>query len=169
MLAVITTRRSLRERPLRLPNKRGHALKLVAFRMIHHRAYVGMGSNLGNREQTLSAAFDALDTLPGTRVARRSSIYVTAPIDPNGDQQDYYNAVAALDTGLDPHPLLDALQQIELRAGRTREPGIRNTSRTLDLDLLLYDDLELDEFLSLRLLENHVEQWQETVMQSLAP
>ena len=112
--------------------------------MIQHRAYVGIGSNLGDRERTLRDAFDALDALRQTRVAARSSIYVTAPVDPAGEQQDYYNAVAALDTGLAPHSLLAALQRIESDAGRMRQAGVRNTARTLDLDILLYDDLELD-------------------------
>ena len=113
--------------------------------MTRHRAYIGMGSNLGDRERTLAEAFESLAALTGTRVAARSSIYVTMPVDPSGEQQDYYNAVAALDTALDPHPLLDALQQIEARAGRLRQPGLRNVARTLDLDILLYDQLELDE------------------------
>ena len=113
--------------------------------MTQHRAYIGMGSNLGDRERALREALAALGALPGTRVAAASSIYVTEPIDPTGDQPDYYNAVAALDTALAPQTLLEGLQHIEQRAGRTREAGLRNTARTLDLDILLYDALTLDE------------------------
>ena len=113
--------------------------------MTRHRAYIGMGSNLGDRERTLAEAFESLAALTDTHVAARSSIYVTVPLYPSGEQQDYYNAVAALDTALLPHPLLDALQQIEARAGRQRQPGVRNIARTLDLDILLYDQLQLDE------------------------
>ena len=94
---------------------------------------------------TLDDAFTALDRIPDTRLAARSSIYVTEPIDATGLQQDYYNAVAAVDTSLAPHRLLEALQRIEAGAGRMRDPSLRNTARTLDLDILLYDQLELDE------------------------
>ena len=110
-----------------------------------HRASIGMGSNLGDRAMTLVEAFAALDRIPETRLAARSSIYVTEPIDPTGLQQDYYNAVAAVDTPLAPQRLLEALQHIEAGAARMRDPSLRNTARTLDLDILLYDQLELDE------------------------
>lgn len=113
--------------------------------MTLHRAYVGMGSNLGDRERTLDEAFAAFDRIPETRVAVRSSVYVTEPIEPSGEQQDYCNAVAALDTALEPRPLLDALHAIEAQAGRMRHPTLRNAARTLDLDLLLYDDRRIDE------------------------
>ena len=113
--------------------------------MTQRRAYVGMGSNLGDRERTLGDAFDALGRIADTRVAARSSIYVTEPIAPSGAQQDYYNAVAALDTALEPKPLLDAMHAIEEFAGRTRQHGARNTARTLDLDLLLYDERTIAE------------------------
>lgn len=113
--------------------------------MTLHRAYIGMGSNLGDRERTLAGAFEALSGLRDSRLVSRSSIYVTEPIAPNGEQQDYYNAVAALDTELEPRPLLDEMHTIEHDAGRTRDPGVRNVARTLDLDLLLYDDRRIDE------------------------
>ena len=113
--------------------------------MTVHRAYVGMGSNLGDREQTLYDAFAAFDRIPRTQLAARSSVYLTEPIAPSGEQQDYCNAVAALDTELEPRPLLDALHAIEAHAGRMRDPALRNTARTLDLDLLLFDDRRIDE------------------------
>src|SRR5436190_133856 len=113
--------------------------------MTAHRVYIGMGSNLGDRSKILEEAFDSLARIPGTRLAARSSIYATEPIAPTGEQQDYYNAVAALDTSLEPTELLAELQRIEIAAGRTRDPLLRNTARTLDLDILLYDQRVIDE------------------------
>ncbi|MEP7083722.1 MAG: 2-amino-4-hydroxy-6-hydroxymethyldihydropteridine diphosphokinase [Betaproteobacteria bacterium] len=104
-----------------------------------------MGSNLGERAAQLRAATAAMNALPGTRVTAASSIYVSAAMGAEEPQPDYFNAVVGLDTELAPHRLLDALQQIEHDAGRTRIDGIRNTARTLDLDVLLYDDLTIAE------------------------
>ncbi|NLD67595.1 MAG: 2-amino-4-hydroxy-6-hydroxymethyldihydropteridine diphosphokinase [Limnobacter sp.] len=98
------------------------------------RAWVGLGANLGDSRQALREARTALAALPGTRLAGVSSLYRSAPIDAAGP--DYLNAVAALDTGLAPEPLLDALLDIERRAGRQRP--WRNAPRVLDLDLLLH-------------------------------
>jgi 2-amino-4-hydroxy-6-hydroxymethyldihydropteridine diphosphokinase len=80
----------------------------------------------------------ALDSLPQTRVVRRSSLYRSAPVG-YLDQPDFINAVAQLETELAPRALLDALLALEHECGRTRE--FRNAPRTLDLDVLLYDDL----------------------------
>ena len=65
-----------------------------------HRAYIGMGSNLGDREGRLREAVGAMRRLPGTRVAAESAIYVSAPVGAAGPQPDYFNAVVALDTPL---------------------------------------------------------------------
>ena len=105
------------------------------------RAYVALGANLGDARATLAAARDALAALPGTTLAAVSSWWRTAPVDAVGP--DFFNGVAALDTTLAPQQLLEALQAIELRHGRTR--AHRNAPRTLDLDLLLYEDLVLDD------------------------
>lgn len=103
------------------------------------RAWVALGANLGDANAALDSAFSALAALPHTRLVARSSRWRSAPIDAPGD--DYLNAVAALDTGLDPHALLAALQAIEHAHGRQREPGaVRHAPRTLDLDLLLHGD-----------------------------
>lgn len=110
-----------------------------------HRAYVGMGSNLGDREGRLREAVSALKGLPGTTVIAESSIYVSAPVGASEPQPDYFNAVVGLDTPLSPHALLDALQRIEQTAGRARVAGLRNAARTLDLDILVIDDLIIDE------------------------
>ncbi|HEB95851.1 MAG TPA: 2-amino-4-hydroxy-6-hydroxymethyldihydropteridine diphosphokinase [Sedimenticola thiotaurini] len=100
-------------------------------------AWVGLGSNLDRPRQQLERAFVGLARLPGTRLVARSPLYHSPPMGPP-DQPDYVNAVAMLETGLDPHRLLAALQEIETAHGRRRER--RWGPRTLDLDLLLYGD-----------------------------
>ena len=104
-------------------------------------AYVALGANLGDPTAAVLAAFAALANLPESRVARCSSLYRTAPVGILS-QPDFVNAVAVLETTLPPESLLDALLDIEARFGRIRRE--RNGPRTLDLDLLLYDDIELD-------------------------
>jgi 2-amino-4-hydroxy-6-hydroxymethyldihydropteridine diphosphokinase len=105
-----------------------------------HLAYIGLGANLGDARAALEASLQALAALPDTQLLRRSSLYRSAPIDSSGP--DYLNAVAELRTGLAPLALLHALQVIEQDHGRERP--YRNAPRTLDLDLLLHDDLALD-------------------------
>lgn len=104
------------------------------------RAYVGLGANLGDPARAIDRAVDALAALPGTRLAGRSSLYRSAPVGAAGP--DYLNAVVAIDTGLQAHALLAALQAIEQAAGRRR--SYRNAPRTLDLDLLLFGDQRID-------------------------
>lgn len=104
------------------------------------RAYVGLGANLGDALATLGAAVAALADMPRTRCVAVSAPYRTAPIDSSGP--DYLNAVAALETELEPHELLAALQAIERQHGRERP--YRNAPRTLDLDVLLHGDTHLD-------------------------
>lgn len=101
------------------------------------RAYVGVGANLGDAAGTVRAALDALAHLPRTALTRASSLYRSAPIDAGGP--DFINAVAALDTALEPTALLAALQAIETGFGRQRP--YRHAPRTLDLDLLLHGDV----------------------------
>ena len=103
------------------------------------RAYVGLGANLGDARATLRAALQALAALPGCALAGVSSLWRSAPVDAQGP--DFLNAVAALDTTLAPRELLRRLQAIELAHGRERP--YRNAPRTLDLDLLLYGDVQL--------------------------
>jgi 2-amino-4-hydroxy-6-hydroxymethyldihydropteridine diphosphokinase len=104
-------------------------------------AWVGLGSNQGDPVRQLAAALEELNDLPGCRVLRHSRIYRTPPWGPVTGQPDYANAVAELDTGLLPHELLMALQALENDHGRVRDE--RWGPRTLDLDLLLYDDLTM--------------------------
>jgi 2-amino-4-hydroxy-6-hydroxymethyldihydropteridine diphosphokinase len=103
------------------------------------RAYIGLGSNLADPVRQVQRAFDALEHIPGSRVAARSGLYRSRPLGPQ-DQPDFINAVAALDTELSPVELLRQLQSIELQHGRDRSTG-RWGPRTLDLDLLSYADL----------------------------
>jgi len=98
-------------------------------------AYVGLGANLGEPRQQLTAALTAMSGLPETRLAGHSSFYRTAPVGYE-DQPEFLNAVAALDTLLAPGVLLEGLQGIERRHGRERQ--FANAPRTLDLDLLLF-------------------------------
>lgn len=97
-------------------------------------AYVGVGANLGNARQSVLQAMDALRVLPHSSVTGQSALFVSAPVDAIGE--DFVNAVVRLDTNLDAHGLLHALQAIEQDFGRERP--FRNAPRTLDLDLLLY-------------------------------
>lgn len=98
------------------------------------RAYVALGSNLGDSRQHLLDAIEALAALPYTAVTARSRIYRTPPWGVT-DQPDFLNAVVVLETALEPHDLLDALLAIERAAGRQRN-GERWGPRTLDLDVL---------------------------------
>lgn len=102
-------------------------------------AYVGLGSNLGDREATLRAAVERLALLPGTRVVRVSSLHETAPAGGPPGQPPYLNAAARLETALGARRLLDELLAVERALGRVRGPE-RNGPRTIDLDLLLYAD-----------------------------
>jgi 2-amino-4-hydroxy-6-hydroxymethyldihydropteridine diphosphokinase len=104
-------------------------------------AYVALGANLGDPAATVRAALGALANLPETRVVHSSSLYLTAPVGIT-EQPEFINAVAQLETTLAPEALLDAVLDIELRFGRIRAD--KNGPRTLDLDLLLYDDQFLE-------------------------
>jgi len=109
------------------------------------RAFIGLGSNLGDREAALAAALEKMAALPSTRVGRVSSIIETEPVGGPQGAGSFLNAVAVLETGLGPRELLAGLMQIEHALGRDREGQARNAPRTLDLDLLLYGDAVIDE------------------------
>ena len=108
------------------------------------RAFVGLGSNLGDRERTLERAVDALRELPGTSVRKVSAFRDTAPVG-IVHQPRFLNGAVELETGLAPRPLLEALLGIERSLGRDRSGVPPGGPRTLDLDLLLYGDAEIDE------------------------
>ncbi|HKU55622.1 MAG TPA: 2-amino-4-hydroxy-6-hydroxymethyldihydropteridine diphosphokinase [Gaiellaceae bacterium] len=106
-------------------------------------AYVGLGANLGDRERTLRAAVEALGEEDGIEVVALSTFRETAPVGV-GDQPAYLNGAVVLETTLPARDLLGRLLAVEQRFGRVRVPG-EHAPRTLDLDLLLYDDDEIDE------------------------
>lgn len=105
------------------------------------RAFIGLGGNLDRPEARIQRAFIALNDLPGTTLIQHSSLYRTAPVG-YVDQPDFINAVAAIETSLDPITLLDALLNLELDEGRAR--SFKNAPRTLDLDVLIYGDQVLE-------------------------
>ena len=107
-----------------------------------HTAFIGLGSNLEDPRSQLQRAFAELDGLADTRLIVRSSLYRSAPLG-YPDQPEFVNAVAIIATALTPQALLQALLQIEREHGRERT--FCNAPRTLDLDVLLYDDMQLHE------------------------
>ena len=108
-------------------------------------AYIAMGANLaswaGPPEATLAAAVKRLSSLG--RIIAQSSLYSTAPVG-FADQPRFVNAVVALETGLEPQAVLNQLLVIEKEYGRDRSAGLPNGPRTLDLDILLIGDLEVN-------------------------
>jgi 2-amino-4-hydroxy-6-hydroxymethyldihydropteridine diphosphokinase len=104
-------------------------------------AYVALGSNLQDPARQVRSGLEALARLPDTRLVTRSSLYRTAPVG-KPDQPDFINAVARLDTGLQPDVLLQRLLDIERQHARVR--GERNGPRTLDLDLLLHGECRME-------------------------
>ncbi len=106
------------------------------------RAFVGLGANLGDPEKQVRQALQALGEIPGTRLARASSLYRSAPVG-YAAQPDFVNAVAEIQTIQEPRPLLGELLAIEQRFGRER--SFADAPRTLDLDLLLYGERAISE------------------------
>lgn len=105
-------------------------------------AFIALGANLDDPGRQVEQAILELDALPDTRLNSRSSLYASRP-DGYADQPDFVNAVASITTRLPPRELLDSLLAIEQRHGRVRT--FRNSPRTLDLDILLYNGLSVDE------------------------
>ncbi|HYC76429.1 MAG TPA: 2-amino-4-hydroxy-6-hydroxymethyldihydropteridine diphosphokinase [Planctomycetota bacterium] len=105
------------------------------------RAVVALGSNLGDRLLRLREARRALDALPGVRVRAASWLYETAPVG-GPPQGDFLNACLALETTASPEALLARLHALETEAGRRRD--VVDGPRTLDLDLILFDDVVRD-------------------------
>jgi 2-amino-4-hydroxy-6-hydroxymethyldihydropteridine diphosphokinase len=107
------------------------------------RAYIGMGANLGNREETIKRALALLAGRPGVNVVAISSLRETDPVG-FADQPRFLNGAAAVETELEPRVLLAALLAVERELGRTRD-GPRFGPRTIDLDLLVYGGREVAE------------------------
>lgn len=108
-------------------------------------AFIGLGSNLGNREANLRAALDRLAALPLTRLVRESSLMETEPVDSPPGAGLFLNGVAWIETSLVPLELLESLLAIERELGRDRQGQPRNAPRTIDLDLLLYGEQVINE------------------------
>ena len=107
------------------------------------RAYVGLGANLGDREATIRRAVELLAEEEAIEVLEVSTLRETDPVGVE-DQPRFLNGAAALDTTLRPGTLLEVLLGIERALGRVRD-GVRFGPRTIDLDLLLYDEETVDE------------------------
>lgn len=103
-------------------------------------AYLGLGTNIGAREDNLQKAVDALRLLPKTQVKKISAVYETAPVGYT-DQADFLNLCVRLETALSPSALLGACLGIEAAMGRQRP--FPNAPRVMDIDLLLYEGVEL--------------------------
>lgn len=112
-----------------------------------HTAYIGLGSNLGDKKANLTKALELLGAAPGVQLKKVASYYRSAPV--GGPPQDWYlNTVAEVLTSLTPHRLLAVLLKIEEELGRVRT--VRWGPRTVDLDLLLYGGREIhDDILTL--------------------
>ena len=105
-------------------------------------AYIGLGSNLGSREHNIFEAIEQLSDTKGIEVRKRSYLYETEPVG-GPTQRKYLNSVIEIECVLKPGELLMLLHKIENKLGRQREG--ENFPRTIDLDVLLYDELILDE------------------------
>lgn len=106
-----------------------------------HNAFVAFGSNMGDRESYINSAINELKQTKGCKVIKVSDVIQTKPYG-NTDQQDFLNGVMMIRTFLEPEILLDRLHEIENNAGRKRT--VHWGPRTLDLDIILYDDIILD-------------------------
>ncbi|MBK7405756.1 MAG: 2-amino-4-hydroxy-6-hydroxymethyldihydropteridine diphosphokinase [Phycisphaerales bacterium] len=107
-------------------------------------AFIGLGSNVGDRRGHLRAALTSLADLPETTLLAVSTFRETEPVGPVA-QGPFLNAVASVETGLQPRRLLESLQAIERSRGRDRAGETRWGPRTLDLDILIYADVKMCE------------------------
>ncbi len=128
--------------PFRLPGRRRRPVT----------AFLGLGSNVGERLTNLRSALRELDEHEEVLVEAVSTVYETEPVTEGGrgalsnaPQQPYLNLVTSVTTTLRPRGLLELAHQVEARHGRDREREPRWSPRTLDIDILLYDDLTLDD------------------------
>lgn len=106
------------------------------------KVYIGIGSNIGDREGNISAAVERVDELVGN-VTKKSSIYETEPWGFQADEQ-FLNMVLEVETELSPSDVLETIQKIETRLGRTRS-DVRYSSRIIDIDILLYEDVVINQ------------------------
>jgi len=111
---------------------------------MEHTAFIALGANVGERQATLEAALDLLDALPDVSVRARAPWLESMPVDCPPGSEPFVNGAAKLFTSLDPHSLMRLLLVVERQFGRVREGAEINGPRTIDLDLLLFDDLVID-------------------------
>ncbi len=105
------------------------------------KAFIGVGSNIGEKIENCIKAISLLDSIEGCSVIKRSSFYKTEPVGYK-DQDWFINCVVMIETELSPYELLEKLKEIELSMGR--EKGVRWGPRIIDLDILLYEDTVID-------------------------
>lgn len=103
-------------------------------------ALLGIGANMGDREENIAGALTALEELEGTRILAVSNVYETEPFDVPDEQQDYLNCCVLIETDIPAGELLDRCLSIEAGLGRVRLE--RHGARTMDIDLLLYEGFE---------------------------
>jgi len=130
------------KRPAPAPVQKEMPRKELKLKKGPHTAYIGLGSNVGDREEYLEQAIFLLSKTPGIKVIKKSSNYETEP-EGNTDQPQFMNAAVEIRTTLDPYKLLDVLQETENALGRERD--VDWGPRTIDLDILLYDDLIISD------------------------
>jgi 2-amino-4-hydroxy-6-hydroxymethyldihydropteridine pyrophosphokinase len=111
--------------------------------MENHIAYLGLGSNLGNKKNHIRQAIRKIEELVGT-VERQSALYETEPWGFSSENM-FVNAVIRVLTDLTPMQLLHVTQQIEREMGRKTKTSVSYTDRPIDIDILLYDDITMDE------------------------
>ena len=104
-------------------------------------AYLGLGSNLGDRQANINKAIAKLTNEPGIKITGHSSVYLTKPLGVSR-QPDFYNCTVKIKTTLSPESLLQSVKRIEFELGR--EPDTHFQPRPIDIDILLYGSLELD-------------------------
>lgn len=104
-----------------------------------HKVYIGLGANLGDELSCINKAISKLVECDDIELLATSSVYKTSPVESDGE--DYLNAVIQINTSLDPFELLSIMQKIELDLGRQRP--YKNAPRTIDLDILLFDDMQI--------------------------
>lgn len=138
LLKRVTLRLDKPEAPIGLP----FGTAAVEITRSRHIAYIALGSNIGDKKAYLDGAVKALSEMTGCKVKSVSSFIETEPYG-YVDQDDFLNGCMCLETLFTPHELLDRLHEIEADANRTRE--VRWGPRTLDLDIIMYDDLVLDD------------------------
>lgn len=132
-----------------------------------HRAYLGIGSNMGDRTEHISRAIDRIESQEDTKVVHVSGLIETKPYGPV-KQDDFLNGCLAVDTLKDPVELLDFLMDVERQEGRVRT--VHWGPRTLDLDILLYDNLIMNEReLTLPHREMHKRMFVLEPLQEIAP